>query len=297
MPTRTNVTASSRVWPVLRTRGPLLVDEVRVWWLSLDLETQSVNRLAGLLSDDELNRAARFHLRRDAIRFVVSRAALRTGLAECLGVEPRAVGLQYGAHGKPELAAPFDQIGLQFNASRSASLAIYAMTKQRRVGVDIERLRPLSDLDEIAEHVFSPREREALRQLQPAHRHEAFFNCWTRKEAYVKAIGSGFSHPLERFTVSLAPGAPARLEHVEGDSEAPGRWVLEALAPDPAYIAAIAVEGRPWRLLIRSPIELDTDGAILLRQDGRASWASFRGSRTADASSPWSSSAGLSSSC
>ncbi len=119
MPMRTNVTASNIVWPVLRNCGPLIADEVRVWRVSLDLETQSVNRLAGLLSDDELKRVARFHFRRDAIRFVVSRAALRTGLAECLGVELRPVGFQYGAHGKPELAAPFDQVGLQFNASRS----------------------------------------------------------------------------------------------------------------------------------------------------------------------------------
>jgi 4'-phosphopantetheinyl transferase len=220
-----------------------------VWLASLDLGAEAVERLARLLSDEDQERAARFHFRRDAIRFVVSRAALRMILGECLGVEPREVGFSYDPRGKPELAVPFDRAGLRFNVSHSASLGLYAVTGQRRVGVDIERLRALPDLEAIAERTFSLHERQALRQLPPAQRHEGFFNCWTRKEAYVKAIGEGLSHPLERFTVSLAPGASARLEHVEGDPGEAGRWTLEALAPDPGYAAAIAIEGQPSRLI------------------------------------------------
>ena len=129
-----------------------------------------------------------------------------------------------------------------------SGFGFYAVTRQRRVGVDIEYLRSLPDLDTVAERMFSPGERAALRRLPLAQRHEGFFNGWTRKEAYIKAIGEGLSHPLDRFTVSLAPGAPARLEDVESDPAEAARWTLEALAPNPGCVAALAVEGRPPRL-------------------------------------------------
>ena len=239
---------ATAAWPVARGSLPLLEGEVRVWIASLDLGAESVDRLDWLLSDDERARAARFRFHRDANRFVVSRAVLRTLLGAYLGVEPCLLGFTYGLRGKPALAAPFDRTGLQFNASHSAGLGLYAVTEKRRVGVDIERLRPLCDLEAIAERTFSPHERQALRRLPPAQRHQGFFNCWTRKEAYIKATGDGLFHPLERFTVSLAPRLSARLERVEGDPAEAGRWTLEALAPDPGYAAAIAIEGRPSRL-------------------------------------------------
>ncbi len=232
-----------------RPSASLPEGEVRVWLAGLDLEVETVERLARLLSQDERERAGRFHFRRDASRFMVSRAVLRTILGQCLGVEPNVVGFSAGQWGKPALAAPFDLTGLQFNASRSGWLGLYAVTRLGRVGVDIECRRPLPDLDDVAERMFSAHERQALRQLPPAQRPEAFFNCWTRKEAYVKAIGEGLSHPLDRFTVTLAPGASVRLEHVEGDPAEAGRWTLEALDPDPAYAAAIAVDGRPSGLV------------------------------------------------
>lgn len=230
--------------------------EVRVWIASLDLGAEAVNRLGRLLSDDERERAARFCYHRDAMRFVASRAVLRTILGECLGVELCMVDFTYGPRGKPELAAPFDRSGVRFNVSHSASLGLCAVTGRRRVGVDSERLRPLPDLDAVGERVFSPRERQALRRLPCTERRQGFFNCWTRKETYVKAIGDGFSHPLDRFTVSLAPGTSARLERADGDSAAPGRWTLEAFAPDPEYAAAIAVEGRLRRLVCHTWQEL-----------------------------------------
>src|SRR5438094_10495422 len=107
-------------------------------------------------------------------------------------------------HDMTELAPPYYLIGLRFNVSHSKSLGLYAVTRDRRVGVDIERIRPLPDLDEIAERVFSPEERLALRRLPPARRPEGFFNCWSRKEAYGKAIGYGLAPPLTRRTGSPA---------------------------------------------------------------------------------------------
>jgi 4'-phosphopantetheinyl transferase len=226
----------------------LLEDEVRVWRADLDLEPPSVARLARLLSDDERARTGRFHFRRDATRFVVGRASLRLRLGGCLDVKPAMIGFRYGLQGKPELAPPFDRSGLQFNASRTDGVGLIAVTRGRRVGVDVERVRPVPDLHEIAERVFSPAERRVLHGLPPSRQSEGFFNCWTRKEAYVKALGTGLTHPLTRFTVSLVPGEPARLEDVDGDAAAHVGWRLEALEWVPGCVAAVAVEGPPARL-------------------------------------------------
>jgi 4'-phosphopantetheinyl transferase len=245
---------AATAWSAPATTGWLRQDEVRVWLASLDLGPRAVGRLADLLSDDESARARRLHFRRDAIRFVVGRASLRLRLAECLDVAPAAIRFHYGAHGKPELAAPFDRSGLQFNASRSDGIGLIAVTRGARIGVDIERIQPLPDLHDIAERMFSPAERRALHGLPPIRRPEGFFNCWTRKEAYVKAVGTGLLHPLTRFTVSLEPGEPARLEDVDGDAVAAGRWRFEALEAVPGCAVAIAVEtpearreGHRWR--------------------------------------------------
>ena len=194
------------------------------------------------LSDEERGRVGQFHFRRDAIRFAAGRAALRSGLAECLGVEPCELVFRLGRHRKPELAPPLDRSGWQFNASRSDGLGVYAVTRGRRIGVDVERLRPLPDLGEIAERVFSADERRRLDRLSPAERLEGFFNCWTRKEAYLKATGIGLAGSPTRCTVSLAPGAPARLEHDEDDPDAPARWTLAVPPIAPGWVAAIAME-------------------------------------------------------
>ena len=149
------------------TPAPLLEDEIRVWIVSLALEPEPAERLSRLLSDEEQERAARFRLRRDAIRFRVSRAALRTILGACLGVEPQVLDFRYGPRGKPELAPRFGRAGLQFNASHSEGVGLYAVTAWRRVGVDIDRVRPMPDLEAIAERRFSLHEQGELRRLAP----------------------------------------------------------------------------------------------------------------------------------
>jgi 4'-phosphopantetheinyl transferase len=217
--------------------------EVRVWRASLDLGEAALESLISHLGEDERERVGRFHFRRDAVRFAASRVALRTGLAERLGVDPGALVFQYGPHGKPALAAPFDRSGLSFSASRSEGVGLYAAAWGRRIGVDIERVRPMPDLEEVAALTFSPEERRQLDRLAPAERLTGFFNCWTRKEAYLKAIGTGLTDSPSRFSVSLAPGAPASLDRVDDDPRAPERWTLAALDVDRGYVAAVAVEG------------------------------------------------------
>jgi 4'-phosphopantetheinyl transferase len=243
------MTAGTMAWPATAHFAPLIEEEVHVWLADLGHGAESFERLARVLSEDERERAARFHFQRDAIRWTVSRVVLRSILGQYLDVEPHAVRFRAGPWGKPELAVPLERQRLQFNASHSDGLGLYTVASSRRVGVDIERLRPLPDLEAIAGRMFSPHEQQALGGLPRAKRPAAFFSCWTRKEAYIKALGDGLAYPLERFTVSLTPDAPAKLEDVQDNPAEVGRWSLTALAPAPGYAAALAIEGRPARLL------------------------------------------------
>lgn len=234
----------------------LIEGEVHVWCADLGRLPGSFDRLARVLSDSERERGARFHFQHDATRWVMSRVVLRSILGEYLDVEPQAVRFRVGQSGKPELAAPFERARLGFNASHSDELGLYAVAVRRRVGVDIERLRSLPDLEAIAERMFSPAEWHALGALPRADRKTAFFRCWTRKEAYVKALGAGISYPLQRFTVSLTRDAPAKLEDVQDHPAEAARWSLAELPAAPGYAAALAVEGRPSRLVYRRWREL-----------------------------------------
>jgi 4'-phosphopantetheinyl transferase len=196
------------------------------------------------LSDDERQRARRFAFDRDRRRFVVARARLRKELGSRLGVLPAAVELQYGAHGKPALAGRFAEAELRFNVSHCDDVVVYAFAAGREVGIDVEAIRALPDADAIAARFFSSRENIAYRALHPRDRPLGFFQCWTRKEAFIKALGEGLSHPLDSFDVSLAPGEPAellRVGPVPGDDRT---WRLESLSPAPGYVAALVGEER-----------------------------------------------------
>ncbi len=197
---------------------------------------------ARLLSDAERRRASRFAFDRDRRRFVRARARLRELLGARLGVRPETVELAYGACGKPALARPFADSGLRFNLSHRDDVAVYALSREGEVGIDVEAVRMIDDADGIAASVFSRRENEAYQALEPPDRPLGFFNCWTRKEAFVKAVGDGLSHPLGGFDVSLAPGDPARILRVD---ETPGDgcgWRMESFSPAPGFVAAVVTE-------------------------------------------------------
>jgi 4'-phosphopantetheinyl transferase len=219
--------------------------EVHVWLLSLGQDPGPADA-AGTLSPDERERARRFYFDRDRRRFVACRAALREILSAYTGRPAPDLRFRYGHHGKPSLESPED---VRFNVSHSDALAVYAVARGREVGVDVERIRPLSEADRLAERFFSQPEVTDLRAVPSESRLESFFTCWTRKEAYVKARGEGLGHPLDAFAVSLGRDAPARLRAVGGrDEEEIARWSLVGLAPPPGYVAALAVEGHGWTL-------------------------------------------------
>jgi 4'-phosphopantetheinyl transferase len=206
-----------------------------------------VRELAGILAPDERERAERFHFERLRWRFVVGRGVLRIILAGYLGTAPAGVRIAYGLRGKPRLADGHGD-ALRFNLAHSGGLALYAVTRGRELGVDLEEVRPLEDAEAIAARYFSAGEAAALGALPHADRLAGFFRCWTRKEAYVKARGEGLAIPLHQFDVSVAPDEPARLlgsRREPGDAD---RWSLVGLSPAPGYAGALAIEGRGWSL-------------------------------------------------
>jgi 4'-phosphopantetheinyl transferase len=200
------------------------------------------------LRADERQRAERYVFKKDRMHFVVARGLLRVLLGHYLRQEPQHLRFIYGPHGKPALATDPGGVDLRFNVSHSHSLALYAITRSREVGVDVERIRPKVVQEPIAERFFSPREVTVLRALPTPLQATAFFACWTRKEAYMKATGDGLTLPLDQFDVSLAPGEPAALLHTTWDPQEAARWALQDLAPAPGYRAAVAVAGHDWRL-------------------------------------------------
>ena len=222
--------------------------DVHLWRVALEQPQRLVQKLSGMLSGDEREKAERFHFERHQRRYTVARGMLRMILSYYLELAPQDLRFHYGLRGKPELADGLGDGSLRFNVSHSHELALYAFTRDREIGVDVEYLRPMPDAEPIAARFFSPAEHSELCRLPTNQKQLGFFNGWTRKEAYIKALGDGLYYALDRFQVSLTPEEPPRLIVVEDDPGQAARWSLQALTPAEGYVAALAVEGRGWDL-------------------------------------------------
>jgi len=223
-------------------------DEVHVWRATLDLPIGQVWGLLNLLSADERRTAERFHFQTHRNRYIIGRGLLRTILSRYLNSAPGRLRFCYGPYGKPSLVEAYGEETLSFNVSHSRDLALFAVTRGRALGVDIEHVAADLASQQLAERFFSPREVAVLRTLPVHLRQEGFFTCWTRKEAYLKARGEGLMLALEQFEVSLIPGEPAALRYTQEGPQEASRWSLQDLFPGPEYVAALAVEGHEWRL-------------------------------------------------
>lgn len=226
---------------------------VHVWSLRLDLSRAAHERLASVLSAEEASRAERFVVPADRRRYLAAHGLLRVILSGYLGVRPEDVAFTMRPGGKPQVTNPNS---LRFNLSHSGALGLVAVSADGEVGVDIEEVREVGDIEGLAETCFSPVERAALSAVPASQRQWAFFSGWTRKEAFLKALGEGLSRPLESFDVTLTPGEPARLLRVQGAPGEPMRYTLRALQPAAGYVGALAVDGhvrtmtwRPWQTL------------------------------------------------
>jgi len=195
---------------------PLPKDDVHVWQARVDADSLRECELLGALSSDERARSYRFHFRKDRDLYLVGRSMMRALLGGYVGCQPSEVPLCYSAHGKPGLS-PDVQTDLQFNLSHSRELALFAVTRGSPIGVDVEFVQPTVMNERVAEEFFSSYEVAALRALPAELKSQGFFNCWTRKEAFIKAKGEGLSMKLDQFDVTLQPGHPAKLLSIRPD--------------------------------------------------------------------------------
>ena len=211
--------------------------EVQIWGIWLTASDPAVGYYRSTLSLDERHRADRFRFENLKLSYTLSRGGLRILLAHYLGRLPNEIELVSGPKGKPALR---DSSPVRFNASHSGQMALYAFTLGCELGVDVEHLRKLDDPESIATRYFSTAEVSDLLSLEPDERALAFFRCWTRKEAYVKAIGDGLAIPLDCFEVTLLPGVPSRVVQLAGDMGTASDWTLDHLEPAPGYLGALA---------------------------------------------------------
>jgi 4'-phosphopantetheinyl transferase len=218
---------------------PLGDHDLHIWMISLDSTiVDSAHRR--WLSQDERQRAARFRFRKDASYFAARRVALRHILSSYLDQDPQCLAFELSEKGKPRLAESGSQI--EFNCSHSANEALLAVTKHVQVGVDIEQVRELANIDELAAHSLSCAESRALQTLTGGEKTAAFFRCWTRKEAFVKARGDGMTLPFNCFDVSLLPGEPAQVLDVRGPAVDSARWTLSNASTPFGFIGAVAMK-------------------------------------------------------
>lgn len=237
-----------QLWQKPSSSLMLGADEVHVWRASLNSPHHRLQYLHGMLASEECERAARFHFAHDRRNFIAARGLLREILSHYLELPPHTLQFRYTSHGKPYLTYDCGGQWLRFNVSHSGELALYAISRGRELGVDIEEIRTDIEHKQIASNFFSKQEVAALHALPVHLQQEAFFLCWTRKEAYIKAIGEGLSLPLHSFDVSVTPGTPASLLAVRGNAQEAARWTLQALEPGPNYQATLVAEGNEWRL-------------------------------------------------
>lgn len=220
---------------------PASPETVELLLTRLDITPAAVASATAVLSLEEQERGARFAFVRDRSRYTVAHAWLRRLLGTRLGVRPEAVELVYGTYGKPALAPRFAASALHFNLSCSQNLAACVFTSGREIGVDIERILPLAAVAPIGDRFFSQREQASYHALSELDKALGFFNCWTRKEAFIKALGVGLSLPLDTFDVTLAPGEPARILRVGTSSGEHCGWKLHSFVPYPGFVGAVAV--------------------------------------------------------
>ena len=217
---------------------PLANEVVQVWQVGLDVAPDYLARLVALLSVDERERMGRFHFEHHRQRYAAAHGQLRLILSAYLACSPTQLRFMTGHYGKPALQ---DGSDVCFNLSHAGDQMLVGVVRGRAIGVDIEQIRPDFATTEIAASYFSSAEQGAFQAVPDAQKPQAFFNAWTRKEAFIKAIGQGLSFPLGDFDVTLVPGEPARLLAVRGSTEEAARWQMWGWDAGDGYAAAVVV--------------------------------------------------------
>jgi 4'-phosphopantetheinyl transferase len=229
-----------------------LSDEVHLWCASLDLDPQNLHVLHSLLAPDELARAGRYYFEKHRKYFIARRGLLRMILSAYLSIAPTQLQFSYGPFGKPSLTIEPSSQEIQFNLSHSNDLAAYVVSRNRRVGVDIEYIRTIPEATHIAEQFFSPYERNLIHSLPIEERSDAFIKIWACKEAFLKATGEGLTDSLHQIEVLFNQGQEDQLSLNHGDQLEASSWLLEMVRDIPGYIAVVVAEGPDWKINIKN---------------------------------------------
>ncbi len=239
--------STMQIAPGIRIERPM-TGQAHIWYTDM---TRPDYHLISLLTPDERRLAERYIFKHDRANYITRRAVLRMLLGQYLGREPQSLLIEYSVKGKPELVAVNAGPELRFNLSHSGDKVVYAFTSGQEIGIDIEKQREIPNMEQIFARFFSKRENETFLSLPEAFRQEAFFNCWTRKEAFVKATGEGLSFPLDSFDVSIQPGQTAELIAIRGYLDEASQWFMQELSVAPGYMAALALRGHCDDVLVR----------------------------------------------
>jgi 4'-phosphopantetheinyl transferase len=230
-------------WPQAVPGKLINSNEIHVWRVFLDVTADEFEKLREFLSGDELARSERFHFEKDRKRFIAARGILRRILGSYLNKRPGKICFEYGPHGKPVLAHDAGDDDICFNLSHSGSLALYAVTLRKKIGIDIENIRDYISVGQVAGQFFSQKEISSLEKIDINKRSELFFQYWTRKEAFLKARGEGISFPMDQCDVSLISGSGLSPVTVRDNNRGVSSLYVQDLFPGNGHAAAIAVEG------------------------------------------------------
>jgi len=226
---------------------------IDVWRSTTQLPAMQRVAMQQCLTPLEIERANRYRVMDRREEFIIARGLLRTVLARVLKTDPRNLDFSIGSKGKPSLAQPEEGKAVRFNLSHSHGIVLIAMTRDREVGVDVELIRDKTDHQRMAQRFFSPVECEQIEALDEADRQRAFFHCWTRKEAFLKATGMGITLALDSFDTAFWPAENAKLLATRWDENEAGKWSLMHLVPSPEHVGTVAIEGhgaslRTWQV-------------------------------------------------
>ena len=239
-------------WKIAPEGLEISADHVDVWLASTDPGELQIRAYKALLSPAELERLEKFRVEFKHREYIVSRGLLRRVMTKMTGLDVAGVDFDYGEHGKPSLPGRAESGSAAFNVSHSHGLALVALTLGGRLGVDLEKIRPKVEWRSLAEHYFSEAEIRALDGYSDEAGLKAFFTCWTRKEAFVKALGGGISYGLKEFDVSIDPDEARAALTIRAEDEDASRWLIKNLPVPASHVAALALdrsacELRLWR--------------------------------------------------
>jgi 4'-phosphopantetheinyl transferase len=221
-------------------------DQVHIWRIDINQHLNDIINLLAILDNKEKQQAQRFKFNKDRNCLICSHAILRILLSKYLACVPKSITYEYNQYGKPMLSNNNNK--LHFNLSHSHQKAIIAITKDNPIGIDIEYMQTKQSLAEIAKRFFAAQEYHEYKQLPNKQKIHGFYNAWTRKEAFVKAIGEGITHPLKNFVVNLTPGTNAKILSIKNHETAPQDWQLHSFTVAEKYCAALAWEGTTKQL-------------------------------------------------